>query len=98
MVLAEREEPPRDGEPKKYLRGDEFLMVNPFRKKKKKKDKKEAPKRSKSTSKKDKKSKSPKKAKRATSKWWKKEDRYGLANRDLELTYALSTFRLHFYS
>ena len=95
MVLAEREEPPRDGEPKKYLRGDEFLMVNPFRKKKKKKDKKEAPKRSKSISKKDKKSsKSPKK-KRATSKWLGKVGWWSLVNRDLELT--LSTFD-NFYS
>lgn len=37
MVLSEREEPPNGG-PKKYLRGDEFLMKNPNKKVKKKKD------------------------------------------------------------
>ena len=34
MVLLEREEPPISGV-KKYLRGNEFLMVNPFKKVKK---------------------------------------------------------------
>lgn len=37
MVLSEREDPPNGG-PKKYLRGDEFLMKNPHKKVKKKKD------------------------------------------------------------
>eukprot|EP00353_Schmidingerella_taraikaensis_P017067 CAMPEP_0185623862 /NCGR_PEP_ID=MMETSP0436-20130131/60180_1 /TAXON_ID=626734 ORGANISM="Favella taraikaensis, Strain Fe Narragansett Bay" /NCGR_SAMPLE_ID=MMETSP0436 /ASSEMBLY_ACC=CAM_ASM_000390 /LENGTH=37 /DNA_ID= /DNA_START= /DNA_END= /DNA_ORIENTATION= len=37
MVLADREEPPMEGV-KRYLRGDEFLMVNPYKKKKKKKE------------------------------------------------------------
>lgn len=39
MVLPEREEPPNEG-PKKYLRGDEYLLKNPFRKKKNKDGKK----------------------------------------------------------
>ena len=60
MVLAEREEPTRDGQPKQYLKGNEFLLINPFKKsKKKKKDKKEA-KRSKSVPKKEKGSKGAK--------------------------------------
>ena len=57
MVLGEREEPANDG-PKKYLRGDEFLMVNPY--KKKKKPKKEAARKSRSPLKRGK-SKSPSK-------------------------------------
>ena len=57
MVLAEREEPATDG-PKKYLRGDEFLMNNPFKKKKNKK--KEPLKKSRSPTKRGK-SKSPSK-------------------------------------
>ena len=36
LVLPDREEPPLDGK-KKYLRGDEFLMKNPFPKTKKSK-------------------------------------------------------------
>ena len=38
MVLAEREQPANEG-PKKYLRGDEYLMVNPNKKSKKNKAK-----------------------------------------------------------
>ena len=36
MVLPDRENPPHDG-PKRYLRGDEFLMHNAWKKKKEKK-------------------------------------------------------------
>ena len=39
MVLPEREDPPNEG-PKRYLRGDEYLLKNPFKKKKKNKDSK----------------------------------------------------------
>ena len=36
MVLPEREEPVHDG-PKKYLRGNEFLLKNPYPRKSKSK-------------------------------------------------------------